>query len=260
VTEPQEPRGAAPAHLTPDELSECAFSPETVAAGLREHAEGCPACSVELNDLRLLLSELAELPEPELPESVAVRMDAAIERAWQDIDAEQERRATVARANARRGRQSPWRKFALPLASLSLIAVAAVGIGVVVSHTSTNSSAGSPAGVSAENAPRSSQALTNPEALAWARSILPSDGTGTYGGTAISPNVEGVHCADASIPQRSGETVLTTSHREFDGQPATLVLYTDAKEPASSTVYAVVYAGSCPSSASIMLAQGIVSR
>ena len=264
MTEPQEPRGTAPAHLTSDELSECAFSPETAAAGLLEHAEGCAACATELADLRLLLTELASLPEPEVPESVVVRMDAAVQRAWQEDDAEQERRAVVASANERRGRKSFWQRAAVPLAAFSLIAVAAVGIGVAVSHSNgSSSSSATSTGISADGkqaAPESDQALTDPTALAWVRSIVPN-GTASSTHANESPmGVTGEHCASASIPQRSGYTVLTTSHRQFDGEDATLVVYQDAQEPASPTVFAVVYAGSCPSSASAVLAQGVVSR
>ncbi|HET9169430.1 MAG TPA: hypothetical protein VFN97_08335 [Actinospica sp.] len=263
MTEPQEPRGTAPAHLTTEELSECAFSPETAAVSLLEHAEGCPACAAELADLRLLLTELAALPDPEVPESVVVRMDAAIERAWQESDAEQERQSLVTASNARRGRRSFWQRAAVPLASLSLIAVVAVGIGVAVSHTeSSTTSAASSAG-SAEGkqaAPESDQALTDPTALAWVRSVVPGGTTANSTHVDESPMVVGVHCATPGLPQRSGETVLTSSHREFDGQAATLVVYQDAQKPASPTVFAVVYAGSCPSASSQVLAQGVVSR
>lgn len=259
MTEPQEPRGAAAAHLTPEELSECAFSPETASAGQLEHAQGCPECAAELADLRVLLTELAALPEPEVPESVVIRMDAAVARAWQEADAEREQEKQQDRAGAsatgRPGRWS-WRKLAVPLASLSLIAIAGIGIGVAVSHTGSNaSSAGSASsGVSAESAPRGSQALTDPTLIAWVHSSVSS------GLPKSSPMVAENGCAQTGAPKLSGYTVLTTSHREFENQAATLVVYQNAQEPASPTVYAVVYAGSCPSSASAVLAEGSVSR
>ncbi|MBR7824794.1 hypothetical protein KDK95_00620 [Actinospica sp. MGRD01-02] len=259
MTEPQEPRGAAAAHLTPEELSECAFSPETAPAGLLEHAQGCPECAAELSGLRVLLSELAALPEPEVPESVVIRMDAAVQRAWQEADAEQERdkqRDRVGTASAARPGRWSWRKLAVPLASLSLIAIAGIGIGVAVSHSGSNaSSTGSASsGVSVQNAPRSNQDLTDPALVAWVHSSLAG------GQPKSSPMVAEGNCAQASAPKRSGYTVLTTAHRVFENQAATLVVYQNAQEPASSTVYAVVYAGSCPSSASVVLAQGSVSR
>jgi hypothetical protein len=264
VTEPQEPRGAAPAHLTPDELSECAFSPETAPAGLLEHAEGCPDCAAELADLRLLLTELAALPEPELPESVAIRMDAAVARAWQEVDAEQEAAADRSAASARRGRRPSWRKIAIPLSALSLIVLAIVGVGEFLAHdNTTNTTASSSAGV-AENGPGVTPErygpLTNSTVLAWVHSVLPTNGTHNSSGPMISPKVEGGACAAPGTPQLPGYTVLTTSHREYEGQAATLVVYQNTKEPASPTVYAVVYAGSCPSSTSGILAAGSVSR
>jgi hypothetical protein len=255
VTEPQEPRGAAPAHLTSEELSECAFSPETAAEGLLGHAEGCADCAAELADLRVVLTELAALPEPELPESVAIRLDAAVARAWLEVDAEQG--AAAAAAKARRGRRPSWRKIAIPLGSLSLIALAAVGIGVALDHGSSGISASSSSGVSAEGAPQSYGPLTDSTVVTWVHSILAG---GRTSGPMLSPKVEGVHCADRSVPQRPGYTVLTTSQREFENQPATLVVYQDTREPASPTVLAVVYAGSCASSASGVLAEGSVSR
>ena len=262
MTEPQEPRGAAPAHLTSEELSECAFSPETAAEGPLGHVEGCAECATELADLRVLLTELAALPEPELPESAAIRMDAAVARAWLDVDAEQEAErqasASASAAKARRGRRPSWRRIAIPLGALSLIALAAVGIGVALDHSSSGISASSSAGVSAEGAPQSYGPLTDSAAVTWVHSILA--GGRTSSGPMLSPKVEGVHCADSSVPPRSGYTVLTTSQREFENQPATLVVYQNAKEPASPTVLAVVYAGSCASSASGVLAEGSVSR
>lgn len=263
MTEPQEPRDAATAHLTTEELSDYAFSPETAPAGLMEHVEGCARCATELADLRSLLTELAALPEPELPESVAIRMDAAVARAWQEVDAEAEADAEYAAARTRTPRRFSWRKVAIPLGSLSLIALAGVGIGVAVSHSSSGSSATSSAGAgSAAQAPMSNQALTDPTALAWVRSVLPTEAPLNSNSSHESPKAAGQLCADgdSSALQRAGYTVVTTSHRAFDGQPATLVVYRNAQEPASPTDYAIVYAGSCPTSASVVLAEGSVSR
>jgi hypothetical protein len=200
-----------------------------------------------------VLTELAALPEPELPEAVAIRLDAAVARAWLDVDAEQEERADVAAPGARRGRRWTMRKLAVPLAAFSLIAIAAVGIGVAL-HSAGESASSS--GVSAASNAQSSYAFTseNPVVAAWVRSVLPNGS-----GRAESPMAVGVHCT-TKPPQRTGYTVLTTSQRAFENEPATLVVYQNAQEPASPTVYAVVYAGSCPSSASAVLAQGSVSR
>lgn len=265
MTEPQEPRGATPAHLTSEELSECAFSPETAAEGLLEHVEGCADCAAELADLRVVLTELAALPVPEPPESVVIRLDAAVARAWLDVDADQESgreaAASATAAKARRGRRPSWWKIAIPLGSLSLIALAAVGIGVALDHGSAGISASASSGVSAEKAPQSSQRLTNPTVLAWVHSILPSGPSTSAAHEHASPMVLGANCSAGSVPQRSGYTVLTTSQREFENQPATLVVYQDTREPTSPTVLAVVYAGSCATiSASDVLAEGSVSR
>jgi hypothetical protein len=252
VTEPQEPRSTASNHLTSEELSECAFSPETAAAGWLEHADGCTACSAELADLRLLLTRLAELPEPEVPESVVIRLDAAVARAWQEADAEDEAKA----ADPRRGTRQSWRKIAIPIGSLALIAAVAIGVGSVISSddtsTSSSASSGSAAGTAAagpfSNAPITQSALTQ-----WVQSVLP-----TSGGGGVHSMTEGVRCA--ATPKRAGYTVLTTSEREYNGVPATLIVYQNAQEPSSNTVYAVVYKGSCATTPGEILAEGSVSR
>ena len=254
MTEAQEPRSTTPNHLTSDELSECAFSPETAAAGWLEHAEGCGTCAGELADLRLVLAQLAELPEPELPESVAVRLDAAVARAWQEADAE-----SSAPAPARtRGTRRSWRKLAIPLGSLALIVLAVAGVGTLLHHTpgvgASTTSAGS--------APHSNAAITNPALADWVHSVVPtmagSNATGGVQRPKSSSMAQTARCA--TIPQRADETVLTTSQRVFEGESATLVVYQNAREPSSSTVFAVVYEGSCPNSKSEILAQGSVSR
>jgi hypothetical protein len=258
VTEPQEPRGTTPNHLTSDELSECAFSPETAAAGWLEHAQGCAECSAELADLRLLLARLAELPEPELPESVVIRLDAAVARAWQEADAE-EAAAAKAPAGTRRGRRRSWRKIAVPLGSLALIALVVLGVGSLLhSGVDSNSSAGSGSGpaVAAGRSAQSNGSLAEGSLAQWVQGLVSP--VGTEGPRRATVMAQTERCA--TIPARAGYTVLTTSQRDFEGVPATLVVYQNAQEPSSNTVYAVVYEGSCPSSTSQILAQGPVSR
>jgi hypothetical protein len=259
--------------LTTDELSECAFSPETAAAGWLEHAEGCPVCAAELADLRLLLAGLAELAEPELPESVGIRLDAAVARAWQeadaDADADREAEARGAAGSRRAGRRS-WRRLAVPLGSLALIAAAVLGVGTLLHSSSPSHSASSSSGVSAD-APSGNSAVAESSVAAWVRSTLAMNGvesatpvpdaSGSKAPRSSSAmgQAKGLQCA--SVPPRTGYTPLATSHREFDGVTATLVVYQNAKEPASNTVYAVVYAGSsCPDPQSSILAQGSVDR
>jgi hypothetical protein len=259
VTEPQEPRGTTPNHLTSDELSECAFSPETAPAGWLEHAQGCAACSAELADLRLLLTQLAALPEPELPESVVIRLDAAVARAWQQADAEQEAEQDAAAsaralAAARRGRRRSWRKIALPLGSLALIALVVLGVGSLVrSGVDSNSSSGSS---TSAGAAQGSGSVSQSLLTQWVHSVVtPVKSEGPRRATTMAQEQP---CG--TVPKLGGYTVLTTSQREFEGEHATLIVYQNAQEPSSSTVYAVVYEGSCPTSTSRILAQGAISR
>lgn len=273
MTEPQEPRSAAPQHPTPEELSLYAFSPQEAAAGLREHTEGCAACSAELADLRLVLASLAELPEPELPVEVGIRLDAALARAWQEADAE---KAAADAAALRPGvlparRRLSWRRIAAPLGALSLLALGGAGAGLALSHGSTSSNAPSAASAGSGAMSAGDAVLTQ-----WVRSVLPVDTRYTVEGTqlpsgGVSPHVQsskrpaatadsGAQGNCSSYPQRPGFQVLSTSERAFEGGPATLVVYQNDQGPASAPVYAVVYAGPCPTSSSQVLDQGYVSR
>ena len=61
-------------------------------------------------------------------------------------------------------------------------------------------------------------------------------------------------------PVRAGYTVAAVSAETYSGRQASLVVYRNDKEPASTTTfYAVLYAGSCPSSTSPVLDEGLVS-
>jgi hypothetical protein len=278
VTEPQEPRGGAPLHPTPEELSGYAHSPQEAAASLREHTEGCAACAAEVEDLRLVLATLAQLPEPALPAEVGIRLDAALARAWQEADAEQVDAEQIAfgrpaagspsasgGASGRRGWRLGWRRLALPLGALGLLVVAGVGVGFALSQGGTAGSTSS-AGAAAQSG---SDAALN----TWVRSVLPratyngAVGATTPGaipqvqnGTDSSAGAAHPNSVCASYPQRTGYTVLTTAERTFDGRPATLVVYQNDQGPASPTVFAVVYAGPCPNASSQVLDQGVVSR
>lgn len=256
MTEPQEPRSAALDHLTDEEASECAFSPETAAAGWLEHAEGCARCATEITDLKLVLAQLADLPEPAFPDEVGIRIDAALERAWQEADAERDAAASPV---PRRARFS-WRRLAVPLGALALIVAAGAGLDAVLNQgVSTSSSATSGSAPNAASAQSSDAALSQ-----WVLSVLPG-----YSVSTNSMNQSPAHAHASTLgpmeeckglPQRPGFTVEATSARQFHGREATLVVYQNSEEPASTTVYAVVYAGSCPTSSSEILDQGPVSR
>lgn len=267
MTEPQEPRGTSAEHPAPEELSEFAFSPEAAAESLHEHLDGCPGCAAEVADLRLVLASLAQLPEPVVPVSVGIRLDAAIARAWQEADAQPEAAARNGSGDAvesrslsvRRG--ALWRKLMLPLGAVCLIVLAVVGVGRLLgSAGSTSSSANGPVAGAAPG-PAGDSALTQ-----WVQSVLPSAAT-AHGAPAFSPNAGSsgpnrpyAQALCTRVPARAGYTELTTSQREFDGQPATLVVYQNDQEPAPRPLFAVVYAGSCPTASSVILDQGVVSR
>jgi hypothetical protein len=259
VTGPQEPRSAAAGHPAPEELSELAFSPETASAALRGHVQDCPSCAAETADLRAVLASLATLPEPALPESVGIRLDAALARAWQQADAEQEAAAGSAAAAPTAASRSRglWRRLALPLGAVCLIAVAVVGVRQLIGGGSTGSATGPAAG----------PAVGDTALAQWVHSVVPATASGPKSGAPLIPQIgrgtqnhsmAGVECANA--PARAGYTQVADSQREFEGRPATLVVYQNDQEPASRPLFAVVYAGSCPTVSSVVLDQGLVSR
>ena len=211
MTEPQEPRSTTPNHLTSDELSECAFSPETAAAGWLEHAEGCAECSAELADLRLLLTQLAELPEPELPESVVVRLDAAVARAWQEADAEQEAAAAKASAGARRGIRWSWRKIAIPVGSLALIVLAIIGVGSLL-HSSgpSGSSAASNGAAVPGGVPQRNGSVTEGLLAQWVQSVITPHFTAGQAQSSKPPvkNSPLAKASCSSYPQRDRKSVV----------------------------------------------------
>ena len=236
-------------------MSECAYSPETAAAGWLEHAEGCAHCAAEIADLKLVLAQLADLPEPAFPDEVGIRVDAALERAWQEADAERD--AAVSSA-PRRARFS-WRRLAVPLSALALVVAAGAGLDAIL-HEGVSASGTATSGA----APNAAGAQTTDEALSqWVLSVL------GYSASTNSMNQSPAHAHASTLgpmeeckglPQRAGLTIQTTSVRQFHGREATLVVYRNSEEPAYTTVYAVVYAGSCPTSSSEILDQGPVSR
>jgi len=257
-------------HPAPEELSDYAYSPQEAAEGLREHLADCPDCAAEVDGIGALLASLADLPEPALPESVGIRLDAALARAWQEADAQQER-AVHERVGRRRG--AAWRKIALPVGALCLLALGAVGVGELIGQSGGKSSAASSgAAAPAVAAPSTEYGTSTSGDVAlteWVHSVLaetPAPVT-TNGPNASAPRAsakpnmaDGVVLRCTSAPRRPGFTVLSAVSQVFRGQRATLVVYGYSGEPASATVYAVVYAGSCPATPGQILDQGYVSR
>jgi hypothetical protein len=254
-----------PAHPTPEELSEYAFRPETAAAGLREHTASCAACAAEIADLRTVLATLAELPEPELPAEVGIRLDAAIARAWQeaDADAEKQQHAAAGASAPRKGHRLSWGRIARPVGALGVLALAGAGIGLAVSQGPESSSSGA----SGAAAPDATGASGDVALAQWVRTVLPvTSASGPVGTPAKIPqhgqgtSPDATHASCTGYPQRAGYTVLAAAEKQFDGEPATLVVYQNSARPASPTVLAVVYAGPCPTVSSQILDQGVVSR
>jgi hypothetical protein len=266
VIEPQEPRSTRAEHPAPEELSEFAFSPEDATAALRGHVEACRACGTEVADLRTVLASLAEFPEPVVPVSVGIRLDAAIARAWQEADAEHEaatRAGTGVAVPSRAGSARPrtrWHRLALPLGTLCLVVLGVIGVGELLGEGNVNATSAGGSTAGAAPAAAGDSALT-----AWVRSVLPgADGRAGLDSSpqaaAGSSNGFFAHPECADVPARAGYTLVATSQRVFHGRQATLVVYQNDQEPASAPLFAVAYAGSCPTPSSMILDEGVVSR
>lgn len=270
----QEPRDAASGHLDDEGVSECAFSPEQAAPGALEHAAGCADCSARIEELGRLLASLADLPEPEIPESVLIRLDATVQQAWQEADAEAEQKS---RAERRRPRARAWRRLAVPGAALAVIVGMVVGFSALL-HTggAGSTSAGAPAAASGGGSravlPMSRSLLTSMVSEALAATYSTAQAT-TNAGIKATAGASGSESATRTpapmfdaiatcfvAPARTGYTVAAVSAETYAGSAASLVVYRNDKEPASTTTfYAVLYAGSCPDSASQVLDEGLVS-
>lgn len=274
---PQEPRDAAPAHLDDEGVSECAFSPEQAAPSALEHAAGCADCSARIEELSRLLASLADLPEPEVPESVLIRLDATVERAWLEADAETERKV---RTERRRRRFRAWVPLTVPVAALGVIVGAVVGLSSLTGGSSSATSAGAPAGAAAGSAnvpgvkPQAqgnNEALLTQMATAALKTVSGANNlsAGAAGGVTMpvptstaSPSAPKFSAMASCFapPTLTGYTVAAAAAETYSGRQASLVVYRNDNEPASTTTfYAVLYAGPCPDSSSTVLDEGSVS-
>jgi hypothetical protein len=266
VRNPQEPRDGVAGHLDDEGLSACAYSPQQAAPAALEHAADCAECSAQIEELSLLLASLADLPEPEVPASVLIRLDATLEQAWQEADAAAAAPAQTRADRSRRTRRG-WRRLAVPIAAFGVLGGSVVGIGVVLGRGSLSSSSGtsaSAAGVVPGTAPddptltamvREAMTVYNRYAQAGAATQVapaPAATTSKFGASGVAP------CIGA--PSKPGYTLVGTAPETYAGRSASLVIYRMNEEPASTTTfYAVLYAGSCPGSSGPTLEQGAVS-
>jgi hypothetical protein len=278
VKNPQEPRDGGSGHLDLEGLSECAYSPQEAAPASLEHAGRCAECAARIEELSRLLTALADLPEPELPQSVLVRLDATLEQAWQEAE---ETAASSARQVPRPRRA--WRRLAVSITLLTVFAgVFFGGLGFLISlgsstsaGTAATSSAGEAGGISGPDA-AADPMLNQMVQKAVAQGEFSADEGGgadstagsdvpAPGGTATALALHGMAgCFRA--PTRMGYRVVGAAPETYTAGGTTapvgasLVVYRDDEEPASSTVlYAVLYAGSCPDSWSQVLDEGPVS-
>ncbi len=124
----------------------------------------------------------------------------------------------------------------MPLGALVLVLAAGAGIGALLHQAgsgSTNAASGT--------APNAAGAKTTDEALSqWVHSVLVPSYSAETNQAPAHPHASSLGPMEqcTGIPQRAGFTVETTSMRQFQGREATLVVYQNSEEPASTTVYA----------------------
>ena len=103
-------------HLTREELIECIDDPSSITADTRNHLKSCTVCAAELDALRKLMTEISNLPEPdidtELMEELATRID----------DRLQSLRNTTVIPMTRQRRVPKWAAaIVLPIAAAALL-------------------------------------------------------------------------------------------------------------------------------------------
>ena len=266
MTTAHEPRRGPDVHLSTEDLSALAEGGQPTAEGASEHLLDCAACRGEVDAIAQLLAVFETLEAPQLPQEVAIRIDAALAReaaARASSPSADGASASASAGSASSGRRRWWlsRRVGVGLASLAALAG---GLALAVNLVSSNASSGSAASSSgsaalkpdaASGGPRRAQGLVeSPNTVAptaplavWVKQALGN----------VRPDVE-INSPCLANPAFSGDQVLRVVIGTYEGVPATLVIYPNGGDTA--TVRAVVYAQSCAASNFEVLAQGIVAK
>lgn len=263
MTTAHEPHRGPDIHLSAEDLSALAEGAQPTAESASEHLVDCAACRGEVAAIAQLLAAFETLEPPQLPQEVAIRIDAALAREAaaraSAPHAAAESATTAGKSSGRRRR--PWlsRRVGLGLASLAAVVG---GLTLAINLVSTNTQSGSAASGSgainsdaATGGPRraegqietpSTLAPTSPLAL-WVKQTL--------GGA--KPDLE-INSPCRANPAFAGEQPIRVVNGPFNGVSATLVVYPNDGD--ARTVQAVVYAQPCTATSYRVLAQGIVAK
>ena len=260
-------------HLTADELSATAETLRRGGAQPEQDRAGCQVCRERVEDLLAVLDALPRLERPALPQTVAIRLDAALAR-------EARQRAADAGNGlvptpARRRRLGMNRRLGWATAGLALVCIAlsAAALGGAFNTAGSATATGQPAlgsdttQVPAVPSPVDSALLQSAAASslsAWALSVLadPSDDVTASGkegpmvGINSAASVEAAVCA--ADPAFKGLTPIAEQQGIYDGTSSELIVY-GTPDQASSTAYAVAFALPCTRSDYRILSQGSVA-
>ena len=270
MTTAHEPRRGPGVHLSVDDLSALAEGAQPTAEGASEHLLDCSACRAEVDSIAQLLAAFETLEPPQLPQEVAIRIDAALTREASaraslptaststSTDTAATPASTAKKSNGRRW--WPSRSVGVGLASLAALGgVVALAVNLVSSpSTSTsNAASGSAAAKSfgANGVPQRAEGqLDSPGAIApsaplaiWVKQVLGN----------VRPDLL-VYSPCLANPVFKGDQALRVVDGPFSGVASTLVVYPNDGD--SKTVRAIVYAQPCTASSYHVLAQGIVAK
>jgi hypothetical protein len=258
-------------HLTADELSATAESVRRGSAQPEPEDGGCEACREQVEDLLTVLDVLPRLERPALPQLVAIRLNAALEREAQQRAADGGAPVPARRRRFEVSLRLGWATAGLALVCIALSAVALGGVFSTASSPSAGSQATSGSGP-AQNHPAigvpspvsSALAQSGVESSlgAWALSVLadPSDGVSTGKGPMVGTNsaASALAALCAGDPAYKSMTPIAEQQGIFDGVSAELIVYGTPGQT-SGTAYAVAFALPCTTGAYRILAQGSVS-
>jgi hypothetical protein len=265
VTTAHEPRRGPGVHLSVDDLSALAEGAQPTAEGASEHLLDCAACREEVDAIGQLLAAFETLEPPQLPQDVAIRIDAALAReaaaraSSPNADAAAAS-ASAGRAASGRRRWRPSLRFGAGLASLAaLVGGLALAINLVSSSNTQTGGAASGAAAKPDAATTSGPMRAQGEANA-PNKLAPTSPLAIWVKQALSgtrPDVE-LNSPCLADPAFSGEQTLRVVVGTYQGVPATLVVYANGSD--AKTVRAVVYAQPCATSRFQVLAQGIAAK
>ena len=266
MTTAHEPRRGPGVHLSTDDLSALAEGAQPSTEGASEHLLDCAACRGEVDAIAQLLAAFETLAAPQLPQEVAIRIDAALAREAAaragSPNADGAGATSASAGSASSGRRRWWlsRRVGVGLASLATLAG---GFALAINLVSSNGSSGSAAS-SNGSAVRPDAASGGPQR---ARGML--DSPSTLAPTAplavwvkqalgnTKPDLE-INSSCLADPAFGGDKALRVVNGTYEGRAATLVVYPNGAD--TMTVHAVVYAQPCSVSSYQVLAQGIVAK